>query len=200
MSNRGKHSEARFEDAIEIAHTARGYEKRLPEAYAAKAGLYPADVVAYVKASQVKKWQSLVDLQGDAAESVLLDALVKELASKGSLHILRHGFKCFGKTYQMAAFKPASGMNPDTIAAYGQNILTITRQVKFSPDTEQSVDVVLAVNGIPVVTLELKNPMTGQRVENAKYQYANDRDPRLPLFRFKERALVHFAEDVGLKS
>ncbi len=195
MSNRGKHSEARFEDAIEIALTARGYEKRLPEAYAAKTGLFPADVAAYVKASQPKKWQSLADLQGDAAESVLLDALVKELASKGALHVLRHGFKCFGKTYQMAAFKPASGMNPDTIAAYAQNILTIARQVKFSPETAQSVDVVLAVNGIPVVTLELKNPMTGQTVENAKHQYASDRDPRLPLFRFKERALVHFAVD-----
>ena len=69
MSNRGKHSEARFEDAIEIALCARGYEKRLPEAYAAKIGLFPADVVAYVKASQPKKWQSLVDLQEDAAES-----------------------------------------------------------------------------------------------------------------------------------
>jgi type I restriction enzyme, R subunit len=151
-----------------------------------------------VKASQPKKWQSLADLQGDAAGSVLLDSLVKELAAKGSLHVLRHGFKCFGKTYQMAAFKPASGMNPDTIAAYGQNIVTVTRQVRFNPDTDQSVDAVLAVNGIPVATLELKNPMSGQNVEHAKQQYASDRDPRVPLFRFKERALVHFAADTDL--
>jgi type I restriction enzyme, R subunit len=198
MSSSGKHSEARFEDAIEIALTSRGYDKRLPAAYDAGTGLFPADAVTYVKASQPKKWQSLADLQGDAAEGVLLDALVKELATKGSLHVLRHGFKCFGKTYQMAAFKPASGMNPETIAAYAQNILTIARQVRFNPDTEQSVDVVLAVNGIPVVTLELKNPMTGQRVNDAQDQYADDRDPRLPLFRFKERALVHFAVDPDL--
>jgi hypothetical protein len=154
--------------------------------------------VAYVKASQPKKWQSLADLQGDAAEGVLIDALVKELATKGSLHVLRHGFKCFGKTFQMAAFKPASGMNPDTIAAYAQNILTLTRQVRFNPDSEQSIDVVLAVNGIPVATLELKNPMTGQTVRDAQRQYEADRDPRLPLFRFKERALVHFAVDPDL--
>jgi type I restriction enzyme R subunit len=198
MSGRGKHSEARFEDAIEIALAARGYATRKPEAYAGRLGLFPADVVAYIKATQPKKWQSLADLQGDAAEGVLLDALGKELTTKGSLHVLRHGFKCFGKTYQMAAFKPASGMNPDASAAYAQNILTLTRQVKFNPDTEQSVDVVLAVNGIPVATLELKNPMTGQTVRDAQRQYETDRDPRLPLFKFKERALVHFAVDPDL--
>jgi type I restriction enzyme R subunit len=198
MSSRGKHSELPFEDAIEIALCASGYDKRKPETFDAALGLFPADVLAYVKASQAKKWQPLVDLQGDAAEQVLLDSLGKELASKGSIAVLRHGFKCFGKTYQMAAFRPASGMNPDTIAAYAQNILTLTRQVKFNPASEQSIDVVLAVNGIPVATLELKNPMTGQTVENAKHQYANDRDPRLPLFRFKERALVHFSVDPDL--
>ena len=198
MSSRGKHSEARFEDAIEIELLARGYSKGDPKAFDAALGLFPADVVAYIGASQAKKWQSLVDLQGDAARDVLIDALVKELASKGALHVLRHGFKCFGKTFQMAAFQPASGMNPDTIAAYAQNIVTITRQVKFNPASEQSVDVVLAVNGLPIVTAELKNPMTGQTVENAKHQYVNDRDPRLALFRFKERALVHFAIDPDL--
>ena len=198
MSARGKHSETRFEDAIEIALLARGYTKGDPKTYGAELGLFPADVVAYVKGSQAKKWQSLIDLQGEAVEATLLDALGKELASKGSLAVLRHGFKCFGKTFQMAAFKPASGMNPDAIAAYAQNILTITRQVKFNPATEQSVDVVLSLNGIPVVTVELKNPMTGQNVEHAKRQYENDRDPRLPLFRFKERALVHLAVDPDL--
>jgi type I restriction enzyme R subunit len=200
MNYSGKHIKARFEDAIETALLARGYKKGEPKSYDAERGLFPADVVAYIKVSQPKKWQSLVDLQGDAAQVVLLDALVKELATKGSLHVLRHGFKCFGKTYQMAAFKPASGMNPDTIAAYEQNILTITRQVPFNPATTETVDVVLALNGIPIVTAELKNPMSGQTVEDAKHQYANDRDPRTALFRFKERALVHFAVDPDLVS
>jgi type I restriction enzyme R subunit len=198
MNYSGKHVEARFEDAIETALLARGYNKGEPKTYDAALGLFPGDVLAYVAASQPKKWQSLVELQGDAAGTVLLDALGKELAAKGSLHVLRHGFKCFGKTYQMAAFKPASGMNPDTIAAYAQNILTITRQVPFNPATTETVDVVLALNGIPVATAELKNPMSGQTVENAKRQYAHERDPRTALFRFKERALVHFAVDPDL--
>jgi type I restriction enzyme R subunit len=164
MSGLGKHIEARFEDAIEIALLSRGYDKGDPDKYDAGRGLFPEDVVAYLKASQAKKWQSLVELQGDAAEATLLDALVKELASKGSLHVLRHGFKCFGKTYQMAAFKPASGMNPDTIAAYKQNLLCITRQVPFNPDTAETLDVVLSVNGWPRPTALIKNPMRGQTV------------------------------------
>lgn len=198
MSSAGKHSEARFEDAIEHALLARGYDRREPSAFDSALGLFPADVLAYVQVSSAKKWQTLVDLQGKAAESVLIEALTKELAARGTLAVLRHGFKCFGKTFPLAAFRPASGMNPDATAAYAQNILTITRQVKFNPATEQSVDVVLAVNGLPIVTAELKNPMTGQTVENAKHQYASDRDPRTPLFRFKERALVHFAVDPDL--
>lgn len=198
MSNRGKHIEARFEDAIEFGLIARDFVKGRPEHYDTTAGLFPADVIAYIKASQPKRWQTLADLQGDAAEKTLLDALTKELAAKGSLHVLRHGFKCFGKTFQMAAFRPASGMNPDASAAYKQNILTVTRQVPYNPATSETVDVVLSVNGIPIVTAELKNPMSGQTVEHAKRQYEHDRDARTALFRFKERALVHFAVDPDL--
>lgn len=198
MSNSGKHVEARFEDAIEIELLSRGYVKGSSDKYDPGKGLFPEDIIFYLKASQPKKYQSLVELQGDATETTLVDALVKELASKGSLHVLRHGFRCFGKTFQMAAFRPASGMNPDTIEAYKQNILRITRQVPFNPASVETLDVVLSINGIPVVTAELKNPMSGQTVENAKHQYANDRDPRTPIFRFKERALVHFAVDPDL--
>jgi type I restriction enzyme R subunit len=198
MTSRGKHTERRFEDAIEIELCARGYDRGDPNKYDAERALFPRDVIDYIKVSQAKKWKSLVDLQDDAAEITLLDALVKELAAKGALHVLRHGFKCFGKVFALAAFRPASDMNPETIAAYQQNILRITRQIKFSPGTDQSIDVVLSLNGLPVVTAELKNPMTGQTVEHAKHQYENDRDPRAPLMRFKERALVHFAVDPDL--
>jgi type I restriction enzyme, R subunit len=106
---------------------ARGYAKGDPELFDAERALFPKDAIAYIKASQSKKWQSLVELQGNAADATLLDALVKELTTKGALFVLRHGFKCFGKSFQMAAFEPATGMNPDAQAAYAQNILSITR-------------------------------------------------------------------------
>jgi type I restriction enzyme R subunit len=193
-----KHTEARFEDAIEFALLARGYAKGDPGWFDAERALFPKDVIAYIQVSQSKKWHSLVELHGGSAEATLLDALVKELTTKGALFVLRHGFKCFGKSFQMAAFEPATGMNPDAQASYAQNILSITRQVAFNPTTSQSIDAVLSVNGVPVVTAELKNPMSGQNVEHAKRQYENDRDQKLPLFRFKERALVHFAIDPDL--
>jgi len=138
----------------------------------------------------------LVKLHGEQAGEVLLASLVKELASKTALHVLRHGFKCFGKTFRLAFFAPNTGMNPEAAAAYGHNRLRVTRQVRFSEKHPgKSLDMVLSVNGLPVVTLELKNPMTGQTVEDAMRQYRRDRDPSEPIFRFKQRALVHFAVD-----
>ena len=94
-----------------------------------------------------------------------------------------------------AYFAPAHSMNPETQKLYAANRLTITRQLLFKPTSSQSLDVVLSLNGIPVATAELKNPMSGQTVENAKYQYRNDRDPNDLIFQFKKRTLVHFAVD-----
>ena len=133
----------------------------------------------------------------------MLDSLSKELELKGTLHILRHGFKCYGKTFRMAYFRPNTAMNPEAAKNYARNRLTITRQVAFTSVMKKAdgknrrciIDVTLAVNGIPVVTAELKNPLTGQRATHAIHQYENDRDGRDLLFAFKKRALVHFAVD-----
>ncbi len=194
-----KHTEIRFEEAIEAALLARGFEHGDAKGYDAEAALFPDDVIAFIQATQSKKWDGLAQLQGDATRETLLASLVKELTVKGVLHVLRHGFKCFGKGFHLAAFAPASGMNPQAWEEYKKNILRVTRQVHFSPKRpDLSIDVMLSVNGLPVATLELKNPLTGQTVEHAKRQYQFDRDPREPLFRFKERALVHFAVDPNL--
>jgi type I restriction enzyme R subunit len=94
------------------------------------------------------------------------------------LAILWHGFKCFGKTLRVAFFRPAHGLNLDLEQRYQANRLGITRQLPLSPRSEQSLDVTLGVNGIPVVTLELKNPLSGQTVADAIHQYRHDRDSR----------------------
>ena len=113
----------------------------------------------------------------------------------GALATLRHGFKCHGRTLRIAFFRPAHGLNPELDARYAANRVGVTRQLRFSPRSEQSLDVVLSVNGVPVVTVELKNPLTGQTVEDARRQYRRGRDPREPIFAFKRRTLVHFAAD-----
>lgn len=191
------HTEIRFEEIIEqhlLEHG--GYEKRTRNQYDPEQALFPEDIIAFIEKTQATRWQAIKDLHGEKSPKTLLNSLVKELASKGSLYVLRHGFKCFGKLFRLAYFAPNSNMNPDTWTDYQKNTVTIARQIPFNPQNQrQSIDIVLAVNGLPVVTVELKNPMTGQTVQDAKYQYCHDRDPRCPLFRFKERALVHFAAD-----
>ena len=109
--------------------------------------------------------------------------------------MLRHGFKFYGQTFRLGYFKPAHGLNEDLLALYARNQLTITRQVLCHPGKHDTVDLLFAVNGLPVATCELKNPGTGQNWRHAVRQYEKDRDPRAPLFSFKSRALVHFAAD-----
>lgn len=195
-----KHTEIRFEEAIEHhLITAGGYTKGDAKAYNAEAALFPADVIGFIEKTQAKSYEAVKAFYAARAQESLIDVLCKELAAKGTLHVLRHGFKFFGKTFKLAYFAPNSGMNKAAWDDYTKNNLTVTRQVHFSPkNPDLSLDMVLSINGLPVVTLELKNPMTGQTVENAKRQYQYDRDPREPIFKFKERALVHFAVDPDL--
>ncbi|MCF1458164.1 MAG: type I restriction endonuclease subunit R, partial [Shewanella sp.] len=188
-------SEAAFETTIEDVLLAQGYERHDSKFFNREQTIFPDVALDFIRATQAKTWEKLEDLHGDKAGERVLEALCKWMDREGSLATLRHGFKCFGKTLRIAFFRPAHGLNPDLEARYRANRLGITRQLHFSPKSEQSLDVVLSVNGVPVVTLELKNPLSGQTVANAIHQYRNDRDPREKIFEFKKRSLVHFAVD-----
>src|SRR5699024_10045527 len=101
-----------------------------------------------------------------------------------------------GVKFYPCYFKPETSMNPEHNQKYSQNILHCTRQMKFSLLDERSIDVVLLLNGIPVVSMELKNQFTGQDVTNAINQYKFDRATKDKMFEFKQRVLVHFAVDL----
>ncbi len=198
------HSESDFETAIEAGLVgAGGYAKRSPAAYDEARALFPGDVTGFLRDSQAARWAQLEALLGAKTEATVLDSLAKELDIKGTLHVLRHGFKCYGKTFRLAYFRPNSGMNPEAAASYAANRLTIARQVAFTSIMKNAegknrrciIDVTLSVNGLPVATAELKNPLTGQRAADAVRQYCDARDERDLLFAFKKRALVHFAVD-----
>jgi len=194
----GKHTEKAFESAIEHhLVTAGGYKKGDPDKFDRERGLFPQDVLAFIRETQLKEWAYLEKLQKDKAAETLLDDLCRALNSphEGCLSVLRHGFKCFGKLFRVPYFAPASGLNPDTQKSYAANRLTITRQLRYSNRHGNTLDVVLSLNGIPVATAELKNPMTGQTWQDAVAQYKNDRDPNDLIFQFKKRTLVHFAVD-----
>lgn len=198
------HTERDFETAIEAGLTGGGgYATRVATDYDEVLALFPEDVSGFLRDSQPTRWGQLEALLGEKTKATVLDSLAKELEIKGALHVLRHGFKCYGKTFRMAFFRPNSGMNPEAAALYGTNRLTITRQVAFASVLKRAdgknrrciIDVTLSLNGLPVATAELKNPMTGQRAADAIRQYAEERDERDLLFAFKKRALVHFAVD-----
>lgn len=185
-----------FETYVEeILLTRGGWQSGSNSEWDKERALFPAQVFAFLKDTQPKLWGEMQTLHGAGLEPLLLPALVKELDAKGSLHVLRHGFKFYGKTFRLAYFKPAHGANFEVLEQYGKNLLTVTRQVPCHPSDHRTLDIVLAVNGLPVATIELKNPGTGQNWRHAVRQYKDDRDPRAPLFEFKKRALVHFAAD-----
>lgn len=188
-------SEAAFETAIEAVLLGEGYTRVDAKGFDRERAIFPDEALAFIRATQTKVWEKLEALHGEQTGARVLESLCKWLDTHGALATLRHGFKCFGKTLRIAFFRPAHGLNPELEARYQANRLGLTRQLRFSPKFEKSLDVVLSVNGVPVVTLELKNPLSGQTAANAIHQYRHDRDPREPIFEFTKRALVHFAVD-----
>lgn len=190
------HTEIRFEDALEQNLIDSGYSKGDPNAYDNQLALFPEDIIEFISSSQLESWKHVKEYYGDKAEEFLIGEIAKELGNKSSLFVLRHGFRCFGRNFKLMFLKPNTNLNPDAWKDYRKNTLKIYRQVHFSSiNPELSIDIVLSLNGIPVVTMELKNPLTGQTVDNARWQYKRDRDPRELIFEFRKRTLVHFAAD-----
>ena len=187
--------EKAFETVLETHLLQNGYVPVAREGFDRERAIFPDTVLAFIRETQPKEWAKLEALHGDKTGEQILSDLCKWMDTYGSLATLRHGFKCYGRRLRVAYFKAAHELNPDLEVRYAANRLGVTRQLHYSPRLENSVDVTLSLNGIPVVTLELKNPLTGQRVEHARRQYQQDRDPREPIFEFKRRTLVHFAVD-----
>ncbi len=190
-----RHSEAAFETVIETHLLANGYVSVPGEGFDRERAIFPEMVIEFIRETQPKEWSKLEALHGDRTGEQVLTDLCKWMDVHGSLATLRHGFKCYGRTLRVAFFKAAHELNPELEVRYAANRVGITRQLHYSPRSEKSLDVTLSLNGVPVATMELKNPLTGQTVADAIRQYRRDRDPREPIFEFKRRTLVHFALD-----
>jgi len=195
MTAKAKHTEEAFEEAIEKVLFDSGYQNGSPEDFHRDFAIDTTKLFKFLKHSQPEKWQRLETIHEDEIETKLLQRLNKELDTKGSLEIIRHGFTDMGVHFDLTYLKPETSFNPDTQRLYEQNILSITRQVKYSSKNENSIDMALFLNGMPIVTVELKNQFTSQNIEHAKKQYMYDRDPKETLLKFKRGALVHFAVD-----
>lgn len=195
------HKEVSFENEICEHLAAHGWLHAAgdAQAYDRARALFPADLLDWVKNTQPKAWEALSKNHGAAAEAVLLDRLRKSLDERGTLDVLRQGIELLGlrQPLQLAQFKPALSMNSELTARYAANRVRVVRQVRYSLACENSIDLVLFLNGIPVATCELKTDFT-QSVQDAVDQYRFDREPKPkgrvePLLSFPAGALVHFA-------
>ncbi len=193
-----QHTERAFETAIEEHLLGHGWHKGDPTRFDRSLALDAAEVLRFIAETQGETWGQLRSQHGENVGKTVIEWLANALDHQGMLDVLRHGFGFMGKWLRVAAFKPSHGMNPDLLEKYAKNRLTATRQVRFDPGSEQSLDMLLSLNGLPIATVELKNPLTGQNVQHAIAQYRIDRNPHLPVFRFGKRALVHFAVDPDL--
>jgi type I restriction enzyme R subunit len=223
MATSRKISERSFEDAIECALLAGGpdacpedgavvreiplpygpdwlpggFRRRTAEEYDRSLCLMPRDVLDFVYATQPKEWERLNQHYGADVKDRFLKRLAREVETRGVLDVLRAGIKDAGVKFHLAYFRPASRLNLDLQTLYEANVFAVVRQLKYSERDEQSFDLVLFLNGLPIFTAELKNPLTGQTVEHAIKQYRLDRDPRAPLLAYR-RCLAHFAVDPDL--
>ena len=188
-------NEQAFESTVESMLVAGGWAAGDRDQWDVDRALFPARAIAFLRASQPESWEQLHEQHGDKLKTIIVDQLARQLDRKGTLFVLRQGIRFQGKTLQLAHFKPAHGLNPDAVALFELNELTVTRQVRIHPGKRETIDLLFALNGLPVATCELKNPMTGQTWRNAIRQYREARDPNAPVFKFSKRALVHFAAD-----
>jgi type I restriction enzyme R subunit len=209
------HKELAFEEEIVDYLGSHGwlYAKDDAKSYDRVRALFPADLVEWVKGTQPDAWDSLTKNHGTKAEEALLKRVREQMDTRGTLDVIRNGVDMVGlkKSIKLAEFKPALGLNAEILARYGKNRLRVVRQVHYSVNKsptaksegadkqlENSIDLVLFLNGLPIATVELKTDFT-QALENAVDQYRFDRVPHPkggvpePLLSFPNGALVHFA-------
>ena len=190
--------EKRFEQDIEeYLITEGGYKKGNPSSFNRSLALDTCTFVSFIKNSQPKKWERYVRIYGADSEKQIVERFCREVKMVGLLRVLRKGFTDRGITFQVVFWKPETSLNTTTMAQYEANTLHCTRQLHYSVHNENSIDIVLFVNGIPVVSMELKCQFTGQDTANAIQQYKFDRATKDTIFAFKERVLVHFAVDLS---
>lgn len=178
--SRGKlHTEEALEiHLVEQLVTRQGWRERPANGYDPALALDPEMLVEFIRTTQPEVWEKLFARYKDHAAATLVQQTEKALRAVGTLEVLRSGIKIVpGIKISMCFFKPSANLNEPAVRRYESNILTVTRQVRYSAKNGNSIDVVLFVNGLPIATLELKNTMTGSNYQTAEKQYRSDRKP-----------------------
>ncbi|CAM5616555.1 MULTISPECIES: type I restriction endonuclease subunit R [Streptomyces] len=195
------HDENAFGSAIVAALCERGWREGSPAEYRPDIGLNTGELFEFIGRSQPDEWHRLRQVYGDPNEAQrgFAQRLDKAISENGLLHVLRNGVKDRGVLIRVAYFKPNLVADDSILDGYRANRLTVVRELPYATkqtDWGHKLDLALFLNGIPVATAELKNPLTGQGVERAKEQYRADRDPTELIF--TRRVVANFAVDPDL--
>ena len=190
--------EKKFEEDIErYLLTEGGYAKGDMSHYSTKWAMDIDTLIRFIQLTQPKQWERFEKKYGAAgAQAQLYKTIQGDVVRYGLIYVLRNGVDDFGIKLKLCYFAPASELNEELVTKYKQNILTCTRQFAYSDKVRNTIDMVLSLNGIPVVAIELKNQFTGQSVENSKRQWREDRNPKELLFHFNTRILAFFGIDL----
>mgnify|MGYP001561017205 CR=1 FL=1 len=185
------------ENNFETSHVTKtlvdnGYIERLPDNYNQELFLDSEILLNFVQNTQPEEWEKLKEQYPGNTEETFLKRVSSEVGKRGTLDVLRNGIKDKGAKFELAYFKPVSGLNPEHEKLYKQNRFSVIRQLPFSQKYQKTLDISIFLNGIPIITSELKNHFTGQDYTDAIKQFRFDRDPKEPFLR---RCLVHFAVD-----
>ena len=176
--------------------TEGGYTKGNQATYDKERAIDLKTMVKFLRLTQTKKWELYEKKYGVQTEDRLYNVLQDKIHERGLIWVLRNGIEDLGFKFKLVYFEPASPLNEELNLKYQQNIMECTRQFAYSTQNHNTIDMVLSVNGIPMVALELKNQLTGQNVENSRHQWMNDRDQREELFQFNHRILAYFGVDL----
>ncbi len=188
--------ESRFEADIESSLLKSGYKKGNQKTYDREKAVDMLKMITFIQNTQPKQWKRYTKIYGDRAEDKLYRRFQDSVQTNGLLYVLRHGFKDRGVSLKVCAFKPNSTLSDKVMEDYDANILEETRQFRYSIENKNSIDIVLSLNGIPIVAMELKDQLTGQSVSNAMRQWEKDRNQRELCFHRDSRFLIYFAVDL----
>lgn len=190
-------SEHQFEDDIETGLIDSGWTsfKFQDYGYNANEAIATARLFAFNRRAYPKQWKKFLRVSGDSSENEFIRTFHQSVEDNGLLEVLRNGWKADGARFRVFELSPASALNQETHDRYAMNEFAVVRQFAYSPRNHNTLDAVLAVNGVPLVSLELKNKATGQSVDNAVIQYQTRRDPKERIFHFNQGILAYFALD-----
>jgi type I restriction enzyme R subunit len=183
-----------FENDIEKVLLENGYLQRKSKNYDTKTGLDKELFLQFIQNSQEKIWNELKKDFGEKLDETIIDSVYNEINNRGLLDVLRKGFSINNEEIKCSYRKPESKKNKTNYELYTKNIFSVTRQLRFSESTGESIDLALFINGFLVVTAELKDQFNKKTTEDAQNQY-KQRNILDRVFQFKKGALVHFAVD-----